>query len=275
MPKSYLPLDIYPVKPPPMENTIDCHPDYYDLNQGSCVVHVAKSKSGKGVCCVNQILNPAFDLANKLDIIHIYSPTAKSGDISWRHVVEQMSETIYSEYSDSHLKSIIDEQLKYPKNSRPRIAVIFDDIGALPNITKNSLLWKLSTMYRHAGIKLLYYMIQQFKMVMPIVRANMDYCLISRTTNEKEVQDMSNEISSKYDGDKQFRKLLVKATSQPYHFLYLRLNDQPATAFDCFNKKIYTAKMLGSLDVDFGNLRVNEKDADENKIEKNFKDMEK
>ena len=264
MPSKYLPLEIYDIKPPPIENKIDTHPDYFNLNDGSCVVHIAKSKSGKGVCCVNQILNPAFDLINKLDIIHLYSPTAKSGDVTWRHVVEQMPETIYSDYSDKHLKSILDEQLKFPKSRRPNIGIIFDDIAGLPNINKNSLIWKLSTMYRHYGIKLIYYMVQQFKMITPIVRTNMDYILISRTTNEKEIQDMSTEISSKYDGDKNFKKLLAKATSKPYSFLYLRLNDQPSTAFINFNKKLYTAKMLGSLEVDFGdNINTKEKEEDE------------
>lgn len=262
MSKRYAPLDILPIKPPKQVSFIDHHPDYFDLNAGSCVVHVAKSKSGKGVSLVNQILNPAFDLYNKLDIIHIYSPTAKSGDPTWRHVVEQMPETIYTDYSDKHLQSILDEQLRFTKSQRPNIMIVFDDIGGLPNINKNSLLWKLSTMYRHYNIKCLYYCIQQFKQIMPIVRANMDYLLISRTTNEKEVQDMSNEINSKYDGDKKFRQLLIHATKTPYHFLYLRLNDAPSTAFENFTHKIYTAKMLGSLDVDFGNMSVKTDESD-------------
>jgi len=268
MSSKYLPLEIFPVKPPPKDNVIDHHPDYFDLNAGSCVIHLGKSKAGKGNCCVNQLKNPAFGLMEKLDLVHVYSPTAKSGDPTWRHVVEEIPETIYSEYSDKHLKSILEEQLKFPKSSRPKIAIIFDDIAGLPNITKNSLLWKLSTMYRHYGIKLLYYMIQQFKQVMPIVRANMDYCLISRTTNEKEVSDMSMEMSSKYDGDKQFRKLLNQVTSKPYHFLYLKLNEQPAEAFDCFTTKVYTAKMSGSLEVDFGNMNTKEEADEENNKEK-------
>ena len=166
-------LEILPIKKPVDDDTIKLHPDYFELP--CCAVHVAKSKSGKGVIQVNELLNPNFDLMNKLDVVHIYSPTAKSGDVSWRHVVEQSSETIYSEYSDKHLRSILDSQLQFPKSSRPKIGIIFDDIACFSNITKNSLLWKLSTQYRHYGIYYLKYLVQQWKMLLPVVRANMDY----------------------------------------------------------------------------------------------------
>lgn len=253
MPK-YLPLDIHQVKPPPKINRIDHHPDYFDLNAGSCVVHLGKSKAGKGNTLVNQLKSPAFGLMEKMDLVYMYSPTAKGGDPTWRHICEEIPDQIFGTYSDSHLQSLLDAQLEIPKDRRPTMVLIFDDIAGLPNINKNSLLWKLATCYRHYGIKLLYYCIQMYKQVMPIVRANTDYLLISRTTNEKEVQNISDEVSSKFDGDKQLRKLLNQATKEPYHFLYLRLNDAPCKAFDCFNKHIYTSKELGSMDVEFDNI---------------------
>ena len=257
-------LEILPIKKPIHDDTIQLHPDYYTLP--ACIAHVAKSKSGKGVIQVNELLNPNFGLMDKLDVIHIYSPTAKSGDITWRHVVEQAEETIYSDYSDAHLRSILQSQLSFPKNERPKIGVIFDDIACFPNINKNSLLWKLSTQYRHYGIYYLKYLVQQWKMLTPVVRANLDYLLISRTTNQKEVADMESEVASKYDGETQFRKLLVSATKKPYSFLYLRLNDQPSTAYENFTKKIYTAKALGQLEVDFGNMNMKEPTSEEDKI---------
>lgn len=247
-------LEILPIRKPLHEDTIKLHKDYYELP--ACVAHVAKSKSGKGVICVNELMNPNFDLMNKLDVVHIYSPTAKSGDITWRHVVEATGETIYSEYSDKHLRSILDSQLQFPKSARPKIGIIFDDIACFTNITKNSLLWKLSTQYRHYGIYLLKYMVQQWKMLLPVVRANLDYLLISRTTNQKEVADIEQEVSSKYDGEKQFRKILLEATKDPYCFLYLRLNDQPSTAYKNFTQKIYTAKALGQLEIDYGDINT-------------------
>ena len=43
----HLPLDVYPVKPPVLNNQIEHHPDYFDLNLGATIVHIGKSKSGK------------------------------------------------------------------------------------------------------------------------------------------------------------------------------------------------------------------------------------
>jgi|TARA_E500000305_G_C4011027_1_gene232784 hypothetical protein len=257
-----LPLEIYPVKPPPMHTTIDHHPDYFDLNAGATIIHVGKSKSGKGQIQQNELFNPAFDLANKLDVIHIYSPTAASGDPTWRFAVEQIGDTIYSDYSDKHLKTILSAQMAIPKRQRPNIAIIFDDIATFPNINKNSLMFTLSSQARHYNIKYLKYIVQQYKMLPPVVRANTDYALISRTTNEKEIADMEFEMGSKYDN--KFRKLLAQATNEPYSFLYLRLNDVPSTAFQRFTKKIYTATMLGDLQVQLslGDKKKTDEDED-------------
>ena len=257
----HLPLEVYAVKPPVLHKQIDHHPDYFDLNLGATIVHIGKSKSGKGQIQQNELFNPAFDLHNKLDVIHVYSPTAAGGDSTWRFAVEQMGETIYGEYSDKHLRSILEAQMAIPKSQRPNIGIIFDDIATFPNLNKNSLLFTLSSQARHYNIKYLKYMIQQYKMLPPVVRANTDYALISRTTNSKEIEDMEFEMGSKYDG--QFRKLLAQATAEPYSFLYLRLNDVPSTAFKNFTKKIYTAKMLGNLDVDYGSIMGNSKPEDE------------
>ncbi len=257
----YEDLEIYPIQPPKQDKKIKHHPDYFDLNTGALTVHISKPKGGKGVCCVNQLLNPAFDLINKLDQVYIFSPTAKSGDESWRFVVEINGDRIYEEYTDKKLRNILDNQLRYPKDKRPNISIIFDDIGTFPNLNKNSLLFKIAGSYRHYGIKLLYYCVQQFKQIPPIVRASMDYALISRTTNEKEIMDMEFEMGSKYD--KQFRKLLTQATTKPYSFLYLRLNDNPSTAFENFTKKIYTAKQPGFLEVDHGKISDKKEDSDD------------
>jgi len=244
---SNLPLEIYAVKPPPVEKKIEHHPDYYDLNAGATIVHIGKSKSGKGIIQQNELFNPAFNLAGKLDVIHIYSPTASHGDPTWRFANEQLGDTIYDDYSDKHLRTILNAQMAIPKKQRPNIGIIFDDIGTFSNINKNSLLFSLSSQARHYNIKYLKYIVQQYKMLPPIVRANTDYALISRTTNEKEITDMEFEMGSKYDN--KFRKLLAEATNEPYSFLYLRLNDVPSTAFKKFTKKIYTATFLGDLQV--------------------------
>ena len=254
-------LEILDIKPPSDLKKIETHPNYFQLP--CCSIHVAPPKSGKGICIMNQLLNPAFNLFEKLDQVHLYSPTATSGDPSFRHFVELNKGRIYSEYSDKHLRKILDNQLSYPKNKRPSIAIIFDDIGTFVGVHKNSLLFSLSSNYRHFGIELLYYCVQKFRQLPPIVRSCVDYALISRCKNKKELDDMESEIGHKYDG--QFALLLNQATAKPYSFLYLRLNHNPSEAFECFTRKIYTAKSIGFLDIEHDSLNHKKSVVDEEK----------
>mgnify|MGYP000150121779 CR=1 FL=1 len=170
-------LSILPIKPLENEDQIDVHPDFFDLNTGSCVCHIGKPKTGKSVIINNLLINPNINLIEKLDIVHVYSPTAKS-DTTWRFACDQIPDTIYSSYSDSHLQSILDSQMSMPKSCRPKIAIFFDDFLSFPNLNKNSLMFKLASNYRHFGIKLLYFATHKFKSVPPLLRSCLDYCWI-------------------------------------------------------------------------------------------------
>ncbi len=99
-------LTIMPIKPLENEDNIFIHKDFFDLNVGSCVCHIGKPKTGKSVIINNLLLNPAFNLVDKLDIVYVYSPTAKA-DTTWRFSCEQIGDTIFSDYSDKHLQKII------------------------------------------------------------------------------------------------------------------------------------------------------------------------
>jgi len=254
-------LSILPIKPLENEDQIDVHPDFFDLNTGSCVCHIGKPKTGKSVIINNLLMNPNINLIEKLDIVHVYSPTAKS-DTTWRFACDQIPDTIYSSYSDAHLQSILDSQMSMSKSCRAKIAIIFDDFLSFHGLNKNSLMFKLASNYRHYGIKLLYFATQKFKSVPPLLRACIDYALISKTTNAKEIEDMDFELGSKYDN--KFKSLLSQATNIPYSFLYLKLNSQPAEAFQTFTKKIYTAKSHSYVDIDFPELpEKSKKDEDD------------
>lgn len=242
-------LTILPIKPLQEDNEIKFDPRFFDLNTGGCVLHVAPPKSGKSVLITNLILNPNFDLINKLDIVHIYSPTITAGDQSTRHLYEQMPGTIYKDYSDKHLQSILNQQLSFPKSQRPKIAIFFDDFITFPNLTKNSLVFKLATNYRHFNVKLIYLASQYYKAVPVSVRSCINYAIIGRNSNKKELDKMNEELGSVYDN--QFLRLHKQATNDPYSFLYLRLYDNPsATAYKNFTTKIYTSKQNGQVDID-------------------------
>ena len=233
-------LTILPIKQPIVEKKISHHNNFFDVNGGACVLDIAAPRQGKTTRICNYFQNPNF-LMGKLDAIYIYSSTITNGDATARFLLDQYGETIYSEYSDKHLQTIIDYQDQIPKAQRPNIAIVFDDFIAFPNIRKNSLMFKIASSYRHHNIKLLYYSTQLYKAVPNIVRQSINYAIISQNANNREVEKMAEEMGARYGNVDTFKSLLKEATSKPYAFLYLDLYGKPAKAYRNFTELLYEA----------------------------------
>tara|TARA_R110002012_G_scaffold237919_1_gene411670 strand:- start:6585 stop:7367 length:783 start_codon:yes stop_codon:yes gene_type:complete len=236
-------LTILPIKAPLLEKKIGHHANFFDVNGGACVLDIASPRQGKTTRICNYFQNPNF-LMGKLDAIYIYSSTITNGDATARFLLDQYSETIFSEYSDAHLQNIIDYQDQIPKHQRPNIAVVFDDFIAFPNIKKNSLMFKIASSYRHHNIKLLYYSTQLYKAVPNIVRQSINYAIISQNANNREVEKMAEELGARFGDMNKFKALLAEATAKPYAFLYLDLYGKPAKAFQNFTKLLFEAPMM-------------------------------
>ncbi len=58
-------LTILPIKPPPVDNSIDVPENFFDVNGGACVLDIASPRQGKTTRIVNYFQNPNF-LLNKL-----------------------------------------------------------------------------------------------------------------------------------------------------------------------------------------------------------------
>lgn len=235
-------LTILPIKVPLIEKKIDVPDNFFDVNGGACVLDVAAPRQGKTTRICNYFQNPNF-LMGKLDAIYIYSSTITNGDATARFLLDQYAETIYSQYSDQHLQTIIDYQDQIPKEQRPNIAIVFDDFIAFNNIRKNSLMFKIASSYRHHNIKLLYYSTQLYKAVPNIVRQSINYAIISQNANDKEVEKMAEEMGGRYGNMDKFKSLLREATNKPYAFLYLDLYGKPAKAFRNFTDLLYEAPL--------------------------------
>ncbi|MBC8398843.1 MAG: hypothetical protein H8E16_17305 [Flavobacteriales bacterium] len=237
-------LTILPVRVPPVEKKIKHHPTLPDVNKGACIVDIAKPRSGKTLRLVNYLQNPNF-YADKFDAVYIYSSTMSNGDDTARFLYDQYADTIYSEYSDAHLQSIIDYQDSIPKAQRPKISVIFDDFIAFPNVHKNSLMFKIATSYRHHNIGLLLYNTQMLKYLPPVVRASANYVILSQNSNMKQIEALSEEYGGTY-GVEKWKQIYSIATNEPYGFLYMDLygftgsNNNPK-AYSNFNKLLYEA----------------------------------
>lgn len=237
-------LTILPVKPRESDRIVKIHPNLPDINKGCCVLDIAKPRAGKTVRLVNYLQNPNF-YQGKFDAVYIYSSTMSNGDDTARFLYDEYGDTIYSEYSDDHLQSILDYQDSIAKDIRPRIALIFDDFIAFTNIKRNSLMFKIASSYRHHNIMFLAYLSQQMKYLPPIVRSCANYVILSQNSNMKQVEQLAEEYGNVYGSDK-FKDLFAEATSEPYGFLYLDLygftgqNNNPK-AYKNFTNMIYEA----------------------------------
>jgi len=231
-------LTILPVKAPLIEKKITHHPFLPDVNGGACILDIASPRQGKTTRIINLLMNPNF-FADKFDAIYIYSSTITNGDATARFLLEQYNDTIYSEYSDAHLQQIIDYQDSIPKEQRPNIAVLFDDFISFAGLKKNSLMFRIASSYRHHNIKMLYYSTQLYKAVPPVVRQSINYLIMSKNANQKEVFKIGEECGGRFGGVDGFIKLLKQATKKPYSFLYLDLYGIPAKAYSNFDKIIY------------------------------------
>ena len=72
-----------------------------------------------------------------------------------------------------------------------------------------------------------------------IVRQSINYAIISRNANEKEIMKMGEELGARFGGIDNFKSLLAKATVKPYSFLFLHLYGSPAKAFHNFTDLLY------------------------------------
>lgn len=242
--KKYNELKILQVNQPDNLPSIETHPNFFQLP--ACTVHCGSSKSGKGNTAMNMLFNPTFDLYNKLDKVYLFSSSADSQDPTWSKFIELTPHTVFSKYSDKTLQGIIDEQMKIPKVDRPKIGLIFDDIGGF-DLKLKSLLYQVSSFYRHAGIFWVHYMVQKYKLCTPVVRNNTDYMLISNITNKKELEDLNTEIGGLYDD--QFIPCLKKATSENYNFLYCKINIPRPELWHNFTDHLYTSSGKGALSI--------------------------
>ena len=87
----------------------------------------------------------------------------------------------------------------------------------------------------------MYYSSQLYRAVPPIVRQNIQYAILGKNANGKEVMKIYEELGMRYGNHKKFVELLQAGTQGKYNSLYLDLMNSPARAFKNFNELIYQA----------------------------------
>ena len=202
---------------------------------------VAPSGGGKTTLMVSLILDIYRGCWAR---IHVYSPTALLDD-SWKAVDKYVKEVLHQEepclhddFDEEAIHAFIRRQHRITQmckeQGRKRLygsLLIVDDFADNARVMRSSTsLAELFVRGRHAGISTLV-SIQKYRVLNPILRVNATSLFVFRLRSKAELDALVEENSAIW-GPKITEQIFIRATSEPYSFLWLNLTaKQPDDVF--------------------------------------------
>lgn len=174
-----------------------------------------------------------YDAQEYFDQILIYSNTINN-DPSARFLKKACHVTDH--YDDGMIAEFIRKQKESGERDDMKFTAMFLDDILSRNMKRNSEISFLCTRYRHLNIGLLGIFVQNFKSVDTIIRNNATDIIIFKQTNQKQLIGIAEEFSSGFGSIENFIRIYNIATSKPYAFLYLKI--QEGIALQSFERVI-------------------------------------
>ena len=182
---------------------------------------IGYSGSGKTVVLNNILLR---FLKDKFDAIYIISPTICNDD-STRFLVKYAGkDNCFESYDDKIITHIIDMQkMGDSMGVMGHVCLVIDDF--ITEVPQNAKIWGLFTKARHYNISIIIAS-QMWRKIPALARTQLTHIGYFRTANELELQKFIEEVIINYTGssDKAL-DIYMKATAEPYNFLYLDMNN--------------------------------------------------
>jgi len=195
---------------------------------------VAPSGGGKSTLLVSLILDIYRNCFNR---IYVFSPNAQHdvGQV-WAPVAEycrkelrQEEPCLYETFDDAFVVELIEKHKRITRLCREakrkelfQALVVIDDFADSEAVMRRSqALGLLLTKGRHYGMSTLL-SIQKYRVLSTLLRVNASDLFIFKLRSRAELEALAEENSAEY-GNEVTQKLILRATEEPYSFLWLNL----------------------------------------------------
>jgi len=202
-------------------------------------VAAGPSGAGKGVTMQNLILK---HFRGCWERIVVFSPTAVLDKSTWdpvrKYIQEDMGvdlkreQAFFTDFEPAVLQAIVKKHSDIVQKQKDRgdrklfgMLVIVDDFGDDASVLHKgggSVLNRLFLSGRHHAISTIV-AVQKLTLVSTPIRVNATGLLAFRVRNQKEYESIESEVTALVDRHT-FREIWEEATSEPYSFLFIRLN---------------------------------------------------
>ena len=129
-------------------------------------------------------------------------------------------------YTDQMIKDLVSSQKKYDREDMPTMCILLDDILSRDFKKTNDISY-LCSKFRHYEMSI-FLTTQSFRSVSNIIRNNSTNVLIFRHNNQKELEKIKEEYSELCGSEDLFMEYYNLAHDQPYSFLYIDGQTNPA-----------------------------------------------
>lgn len=215
----------------------DIHPNLPQCP--SCFIIVGAIKSSKSNLIINCLCNKDF-YKDKFNIIRVLSTTLHMDN---KMKILNKHFDCDDHYEDEFIQEIIHSQGMYDKEdpNKPTYCLVLDDIISPEFNKRNNALSLFMTKMRHY-IDMCIISVQSINHIPPLIRAQTRDIAIGKQQNFKEVIKLQEQYGGLFgeNGDKKFLELYnLVHKDKPYQFFYIKLSENPVTAFRNFSERIF------------------------------------
>ena len=196
---------------------------------------IGSVRSGKTNALVNMLRRSDMYGPEYFDDVLIISNTINN-DPKGKFLTDAFR--VEDHYEDRFINDLIESQKKHKRSEAPTVLLVLDDIISKDfKKTSSNSINTLATRFRHYEMSIMVFT-QSFRAVSTMVRSNAQNIMIFRQQSSKELEKIAEEYADLCGDEITFLKYYNIAHSEPYQFLYIDGQQNPARFYKSFEELI-------------------------------------